>query len=33
MRIRELGDKKVGVLDMIKEFNKKINLMKWEQNI
>ena len=32
VRIRELGDKKVGVLDMIKEFNKKINLMKWETN-
>ena len=26
------GTAKVGVLDMIKEFNKKINLMKWETN-
>jgi len=32
VRIRSLGDKKVEVLDMIKEFNKKINLMKWETN-
>ena len=32
VRIRALGDKKVEVLDMIKEFNKKINLMKWETN-
>ena len=31
-RIRDLGVKKVEVLETIKNFNKKINLMKWETN-
>jgi WD40 repeat protein len=31
-RIRELGGGKIAVLESIKDFNKKINLMKWETN-